>query len=117
MQDTDGEYEYDSTDDTIRLQTQKSANGQNDTGSGPYVPLTEQEKARRDEIAKQREERLRQRLLRRENNLLNGEAFHSDDNSQSALSNASSQHQNANSDFNIRNYFLMHKGLKRALTF
>ena len=75
----------------------------------------------KEEIARQREERLKQRLLRRENNLNlneNSQTFNQDENSQA--SNGSSGYSythmqqtssTSSGDFNIRNYFLMHKGL------
>jgi hypothetical protein len=49
------------------------------------LPLTEQERLKRDDIARQREKRLRQRLLKRENKFNlneNSQQFNQDDNSQ-----------------------------------
>lgn len=91
------------------------------------LPLTEQERLKRDEIARQREERLRQRLLKRDNKFNlneNAQGFNQDDNSQGSnashcsgysMNNLQSTHGSSSSDFNIRNYFLMHKVLTKVL--
>jgi hypothetical protein len=76
------------------------------------------------DIARQREERLKQRLLRRENNLNeNSQMLNQDDNSQASNATHYSGYSSTNvlgtntssSDFNIRNYFLMHKVLTKIL--
>lgn len=69
------------------------------------IPLTEQEKAddkaMKEQIARQREERLKQRLLRREmNGNGNGEDWRDEE----------------NSDFNTRNYFLMQKVMAKIMS-
>jgi hypothetical protein len=94
---------------------------------GTHVPLTEQERARRDEIAKQREYRLQQRLLKRESThieqqmqqVVSDSAANGDDTCNQASTTAhggnEATNNNAASDFNIRNYFLMHKVLTKVL--
>ena len=91
------------------------------------LPLTEQERLKRDDIARQREERLKQRLLKRENKFNlneNSQQFNQDDNSQGSnashysgfsMNNIQQTHGSSSSDFNIRNYFLMHKVLTKVL--
>lgn len=81
----------------------------------------EQDKQRRDDIARQREERLKQRALRKEIMLngdelaslgmLNGDGENSQASNVSGAVNGTSQH--AASDFNIRNYFLMLKVMNK----
>lgn len=82
------------------------------------LPLSEQERIKKEHIAKQREERLKQRLLKRESltnlneNSMNSCAsnpINQDENSQA------SENANESSDFNIRNYFLMHKVMAKLL--
>ena len=124
-------------------------NGNSSANDQSHVPLTEQERARRDEIAKQREYRLQQRLLKRESTHIdqqvqqavaasahNGGGIHSggqpgDETSQTTIDSrltngleaTTNNNNNANtngnaaaaSDFNIRNYFLMHKVLTKVL--
>lgn len=86
------------------------------------LPPSEQERIRREEIAKQRELRLKQRALRREAELTGGGML-IDENSQSSSMGggpngsvlSSSGTNLAAADFNIRNYFLMHKVLNKIL--
>lgn len=95
----DSDFDYDSD------ASKPNNNNSNNVANQQHIPLTEQERMRREEIAKQREERYRLRLQR-----LNGEHLlnNTDENSQSNSSYHS--HHNNESDFNIKNYFLMHKG-------
>lgn len=88
------------------------------------LPPSEQERVRREEIAKQRELRLKQRAMRKEAELAGGGGgLLMDENSQSSIgggggangSVVSSSGTNLASDFNIRNYFLMHKVLNKIL--
>lgn len=79
------------------------------------LPPSEQERMRREEIARQRELRLRQREMRKE-----AEIGGLDENSQlssvgGSLQSSSGTNLQASSDFNIRNYFLMHKVLNKLL--
>ncbi len=96
----DSDFDYDSD-----ASKPNNNNNNNNGGNQQHIPLTEQERLKREEIAKQREERYRLRLQR-----LNGEHLlnNTDENSQSNSSYHS--HHNNESDFNIKNYFLMHKG-------
>ena len=103
---SDGELEGgDSYDEAKKLANEQS-----------NLPLTEQERLKRDEIARQREERLKQRLMRRElnhNHNDNSHMFNQDDTSQASNYSGYSSALHAaggSCDFNIRNYFLMHKG-------
>jgi hypothetical protein len=87
----------------------------------------EQERARKEEIARQREERFKQRLLRRETQNDNANFSFDDDgeneNSQASSSfnntNMNNNHQisnrNQSSDFNAKNYLLMNKVLNKIL--
>ncbi len=95
----DSDFDYDSD-------ASKTNNTNNNGTNQQHIPLTEQERLRREEIAKQREERYKLRLQR-----LNGDHLlnNTDENSQSNSSYHS--HHNNDSDFNIKNYFLMHKGI------
>lgn len=84
------------------------------------LPPTEQERLRREEIARQRELRLKQRAARREAEANGGLGL--DENSQASsfgggagsLTSSSGTNLVAN-DFNIRNYFLMQKVLSKVL--
>lgn len=88
------------------------------------LPPAEQERIKKEEIARQRELRLQQRLLKRES-ITNADAplnttshLLNDETSQASSmnTNQSSSGTNLNSsDFNIRNYFLMHKVLSKVL--
>lgn len=75
------------------------------------LPPDEQERLKREQIAKQREERLKQRLLKRES-VLHDSSFN-DELSQEA--NSIRSNESKSSDFNIRNYFLMYKVLQKIL--
>lgn len=74
------------------------------------LPPEEQERIKREQIARAREERLKQRLAKRETNLLN-DSLNADDMSQDAHSVRSND--SKSSDFNIKNYFLMYKVLQK----
>lgn len=79
-------------------------------------PGTEQEiaeeKARREQIARDREERLKQRLLRRE---LNGDAGYGNGFGSSCDEGSGHQQREAN-DFNKRNYYLMQKVMAKIMS-
>ena len=76
------------------------------------LPVDEQERVKRERIAAQREERLKQRLLKRENVM--NESMN-DELSQEASSVRSTDSNTKSADFNIRNYFLMYKVLQKVL--
>ncbi len=82
----------------------------------------EQDKARREEIARQREERLKLRLQKRETEVMNEQIagiMMNDENSQASLTSGSGQQQQQNKqnpgDFNFKNFFLMNKVLNKIL--
>ena len=100
--------DYDDEDGPIRVNTSSMSSFSSATA------LDEQgEKQRRDEIARQREERLKQRLMRREMANYEGILIEDETSQASMVSRSSSTH-NA-SDFNITNYILMHKVLSKVL--
>jgi hypothetical protein len=95
----------------------------NDDDSSHATPLTaEQEKTRRDEIARQREERLKLRLQKRETDAIteqltgfdNNSNNNNDENSQASHTSATAAPQNT-LDFNFKNFFLMNKVLNKIL--
>jgi hypothetical protein len=77
----------------------------------------EQEKARREEIARQREERLKQRLMKRETEMINEQiaGITNDENSQQSHASGSGQQKQDSDDFNFKNFFLMNKVLNKVL--
>ncbi|CAF0825160.1 unnamed protein product [Brachionus calyciflorus] len=97
-----------------RLQSKKEISfSENDSDFGSNdefskLPPEEQDKMRKEQIARQREERLKQRLLKRET-ILN------DSQNEDLSQEASSIRSLDAADFNIRNYFLMYKVLQKLL--
>ena len=117
LQTKQTEYNLDSGDD-LHDQTSQQYSSENSNTSHKSLPLTEQEKLKKEEIAKQREERLKQRLLKRDyvnNDYLNTSLSNHDEMSEDAANSGSSSHKENKDEFNIRNFFLMHKVLSKLL--
>ncbi len=118
--------DIDSSEDFI-INNESSSN-ENSNTSYLLLPLTEQEKLKREEIAKQRQERLEKRLLKKDDLLNtsytsscynnNGDLTAGDTTSQDGVNLMAHNNNNnnkKNDEFNIRNYFLMHKVLSKLL--
>jgi hypothetical protein len=119
--------DIDSNEDFI-INNESSSNENSNTSY--LLPLTEQEKLKREEIAKQRQERLEKRLLKKDDLLNtsytsscynnNGDLTAGDTTSQDGVNvmvanNNNNNNNKKNDEFNIRNYFLMHKVLSKLL--
>jgi hypothetical protein len=106
-----------------------AAMSKHNTAEFSKLPLVEQERIKREEIARQRELRLQQRLLKRESctnlntdtSMLNTSMNQHDENSHQSWSGTNGggggngSNTNLTNDFNIKNYFLMHKVLSKLL--